>query len=124
MGSPISNLFANIVMEDLETECLSVLKNTYNCIPKKYYRYVDDTFLIVDKKDVELIFNIFNNYDPHLKFTHEIENNKSISFLDVLVINDNNNIVTDWYQKSVYSVVLYILSLVTPYIKRKTSYII
>ena len=69
----------------------------------KNYRYVDDTFLIVDKKDVELIFNIFNNYDPHLKFTHEIENNKSISFLDVLVINDNNNIVTDWYQKSVYS---------------------
>ena len=39
----------------------------------------------------------------NLKFTHEIENDKKISFLDVMVINDNNKIITDWYQKSVYS---------------------
>ena len=83
MESLISNLFATIVMEDLETECLSVLKNTYNCIPKKYYRYVDDIFSIVDKKVVEIILNIFNNYDPRLKFTQKIESNNSISFLNV-----------------------------------------
>ena len=103
MGSPISNLFANIVMEDLETECLTLLKNNHNCIPKKYFRYVDDTFLIVDKNSINLIVNVFNSYDMNLKFTHEIENDKKISFLDVMVINDNNKIITDWYQKSVYS---------------------
>ena len=43
-GSPISPLFANIVMEDLESEYLSVLQPKHNCIPKSYFRYVDDTF--------------------------------------------------------------------------------
>ena len=51
MGSPISNLFADIVIEDLETEFLLELKNIYNCILKKYYRYVDENILIVNKKD-------------------------------------------------------------------------
>ena len=36
MGSPISPLFADIVMEDLETDCLDVLRNKFDCIPKKF----------------------------------------------------------------------------------------
>ena len=34
MGSPISALFANLVLEDLEIECLNRLKQKYNCEPK------------------------------------------------------------------------------------------
>ena len=78
MESPIWNLFANIVMGDLETKCLSVLKKMYNCIQKKYDRYVDATFLITDKTENDLVIHIFNNYDVNLKFTHEIEENNSI----------------------------------------------
>ena len=75
----------------------------HNCIPKKYYRYVDDTFFIINTSEIDLVVNTLNNYDIHLKFTHEIEENNSISFLDVLVIKNNNKIITDWYSKSVYS---------------------
>ena len=38
MGSPISELFANIIMDDLESKCLkkSSFSSTF------YFRYVDD----------------------------------------------------------------------------------
>ena len=71
-------------MEDLESECLPVLKSKHNCIPKSYFRYVDDTFLIINKNDVDLVVNMFNSYDDNLKFTCEIEKDCRISFLDVV----------------------------------------
>ena len=49
MGSPVSPLFADVVMDDLENDCLIKLKNECNCIPLAYYRYIDDTLLIVRK---------------------------------------------------------------------------
>ena len=49
--------FLNELNIDLETECLTLLKNNHNCILKKYFRYVDDTFLIVDKNSINLIVN-------------------------------------------------------------------
>ena len=33
MGSPISPLFADIVMDDLETDCLKILKENDDIIP-------------------------------------------------------------------------------------------
>ena len=37
----------------------------------------------------------FNAYDNRLQFTHEIEKNKSISFLNLLITNDNGKIITN-----------------------------
>ena len=59
MGSPVSPLFADMVMDDLENDCLIKLKNKYNCIPLAYYRYVDDTLLIVKKEHVEIGLRVF-----------------------------------------------------------------
>ena len=47
MGSPISGLYADMVMTDLEVECLKKLKNDHNCIPLVFMRYIDDIFLSV-----------------------------------------------------------------------------
>ena len=54
MGSPISSLFADLVMQDLEEECLKNFKKFNNYSPLFYFRYVDDTFLCVEK-DLSLI---------------------------------------------------------------------
>ena len=102
MGSPISCLFANIVLEDLELECLRSLENQ-NCKPKFYARYVDDTFICLKKTDLEKTYQMFNKFDKDLKFTYEIENDQKINFLDVTVCRSNNNILTDWYRKSICS---------------------
>ena len=49
MGGPCSTIFADIVMDDLETECLSKLDFT----PTAYYRYIDDIFAIIPKDKIE-----------------------------------------------------------------------
>lgn len=46
MGSPLSPILADIVMDDLETQCLSSL--SFKVLT--YYRYVD-VFAIVPHKD-------------------------------------------------------------------------
>ena len=40
MGSPISSLFADKVMEDSEITCLKKLDKEYNCKITNYYRYL------------------------------------------------------------------------------------
>ena len=99
MGDCLSPLFADLVMDDLETYCFQKLKNSFNIIPLWYYRYVDDSAMLVHKDHIEKILDIFNSYHPKLKFTHEIEVNKRLNFLDVTLINFKNKIVTDWYHK-------------------------
>ena len=47
-----------LVMDDLENDCLINLKNEYNCIPLPYYRYIDDTLLIVKKEHVEIVLRV------------------------------------------------------------------
>ena len=34
-----------------------------------YTRYVDDTLLIIRKKNINYVLNQFNNFDKNLKFT-------------------------------------------------------
>lgn len=99
MGLSLSPLFADIVMDDLETDCLFILKNQHNCIPLFYYRYVDDTLICVKKEDIDIVLSVFNNHNPSLKFTSESENNNSINFLDLTLTKVNNKIITNWYIK-------------------------
>ena len=76
MGSPISSLFGDIVMEDLQTECLKILTENHNCTPLFYYRYVDDTILSIKKGQINIVLDVFNSYNSDLKFTHETERQK------------------------------------------------
>ena len=63
MGSPISPIFTDIVIDDLENDCLRILKDKHNCSPLFYYRFVDDTILCVQKQFIDLVLNIFNSQD-------------------------------------------------------------
>ena len=49
VGSLISPLFADIVMEDLETDCFEILFKNHKCIPKFYYRCEDDSCVCLNK---------------------------------------------------------------------------
>ena len=73
------------------------------CIPLFYFRYVDDTILCIKSDQVDTVLQVFNNYNPHLKFTFELEINSSINFLDITLIRNNNQILTNWHQKTISS---------------------
>jgi hypothetical protein len=99
MGSPLSPILADMVMDDLETHCLNLLDFT---VPV-YYRYVDDIFAIATKSEIIEVLNVFNGYHQRLKFTHEIETNSSIHFLDTTVIKVEGILLTNWYRKPTFS---------------------
>lgn len=100
MGNPLSPLLADIVMEDLETECLKKLGFKPQC----YYRYVDDTFLVIPAEKLDRVLKVFNKYHYRLQFTHEVECDNSMNFLDMTAIrNDTDHIITNWYRKKIYS---------------------
>ena len=83
MGSPLSSVIANLFMEQFEEQALgsATLK------PSLWLRHVDDTFVIWPHGEDALntFFNHLNMLHPTIKFTMEIEENSSISFLDVLI---------------------------------------
>lgn len=97
MGSPLSSIVANLVMQDLKESIL----NTLN-VSISYHRYVDDIILIAPMKEVTNILNKFNNYNERLQFTVEYEVERSISFLDLNIKIINNTIYIDWFHKKTF----------------------
>ena len=81
MGSPVSAVVANLYMEFFEGLALS----TAPARPRFWKRYVDDTFSIVKKGDVDELLGHLNSIRPSIKFTMELEKDGSIPFLDTRV---------------------------------------
>lgn len=97
MGSSLSPFMANIFMENLEQEAISQTDTP----PKVWLRYVDDTFLIWQHghDKLQIFADLLNSLRPSIKFTHEIESDHKLPFLDVLVCRNNNVIKTAVYRK-------------------------
>ena len=77
MGSPISPVIANIVMEELETVSLS--KVHFNLI--FYKRYVDDIITCLRLEDLQILLDTFNSFHARLQFTHEMRRTHVLVFL-------------------------------------------
>jgi len=78
MGSPLSPIVADLIMQDLE---LHTLKNL-QFIPPFYIRYVDDIVMAAPHTHINELLNKFNAFHPRLKFTIEI-GGTSLNFLEV-----------------------------------------
>ena len=81
MGSPISMVIANSVMEYVEQKALS----SFSSSPKLKKRFVDDTFVIMQTNEVSRFFDHLNKVDLNINFTIELEQDDKLAFLDVLV---------------------------------------
>ena len=73
MGSTCSPVIANLFIERFEQPALSSATNP----PKIWLRYVDDTFLILKKDQVDDFTSHINLIDPNIKFITEPNNKKS-----------------------------------------------
>ena len=67
------------------TECEKVIVNKLieNNIVKFYIRYVDDTSLVLKKKDIDIVLNKFNSFNKNLKFTFDTFENCVPHSLDI-----------------------------------------
>nr|VZI36911.1 unnamed protein product [Spirometra erinaceieuropaei] len=95
MGSPVSGLVAELVLQELEKTV--VLQHE----PVIWRRYVDDTFVIVKKDMLQHFHSLLNAVFPDIEFTREEEQEQQLPFLDVLVRrNLNGELETTVYRKA------------------------
>jgi len=100
MGSPLSPIVADLILQRLESTILSDL--TYK--PTFYYRYVDDIVLSLPHPQLNSLLDKFNSFHHRLKFTIEMEpEGDKLNFLDITIIKQNNTLIFDWFRKPTFS---------------------
>ena len=68
MGSPVSVVVANLVMEDIEQRALS----SPHLLPHFWKRYVDDTGVVLSACEVAVFHQHLNCIDSSIQFTVEL----------------------------------------------------
>ena len=91
MGSPPAPHFANGWMSQHDDRIAEG--------SKFYFRYMDDIIRDIKKEDKGRKLEEINNIHPSLKFTIECENEGSIPFLDMRIMNIMGNLSSTWYLK-------------------------
>ena len=72
--------------------------------PKIWIRYVDDTFVIVKKEELENTYKQINNVFNDIKFTMEQESDNKLPFLDVLITRtDTGKLETQVHRKPTHT---------------------
>lgn len=74
--------------------------------PKFVKKFIDDIITTAPEEKIPETINILNSYDENqrLKFTHEIEEDHKINFLDMTLIHmRNHKIKTNWYSEATSS---------------------
>ena len=100
MGSPVSVVVANLVMEDIERRALA----TFHTPPRFWRRYVDDTCAALPQDLVDPFHECLNSIDPHIQFTVERESRGQLPFLDVLLTREEDGTIsTEVYRKPTHT---------------------
>jgi hypothetical protein len=98
MGSPVSGIVAEAVMQRLERIALPLIR------PTLWIRYVDDTFVIIKRSELEEAYRLLNCVFLAIQFTREEEDNGQLPFLDVNVTRtDTGELQTSVYRKPTHT---------------------
>ena len=72
--------------------------------PRLWLRYVDDTFVIINRNEQDNFCTHINSIDNNIKFTQEKCNDNKLAFLDCLVkINEKRKLSTIVYRKPTHT---------------------
>ena len=96
MGSPVSPIVASLYMEAFEVRAIDTAPHP----PVVWYRYVDDTFVVIDQDHIENFHHHIHSIDENIKFTIEPEEEGHMPFLDVSVkVEADRSLSTKVYRK-------------------------
>ena len=82
MGGSLGPVLANIIMTEFEKVVVENLLIKTGIV-KLYATYVDDTLLVIKRKDIDFILQKFNSFDKSLKFTIDSFEHCVPHFLDI-----------------------------------------
>ena len=101
MGSAVSLIISYLYMERFEHVALSTYRGT---APSKWFRYVDDTWVVIKQNELDCFFDHINQVDPHIKFTQEGLKENKLAFLDCLVsVEEDRSLTVSVYRKATHT---------------------
>ena len=95
MGSLLGPVLTNIFMTDLESTLLPKL--AADMTPWK--RYVDNTFATIDPNYINLTLQTLNSFHPSITLTSELEKEKQLPFLGLLLLHKDLALDTKVFRK-------------------------
>lgn len=87
-GFSLSPVFAEFWMQLFEDQVIKSIEEI-----QFYRRYVDDTIVCIPKSFLQTLLGLVNSYHPALEFKYEEEENGTISFLDILIMRQDDDSV-------------------------------
>jgi hypothetical protein len=100
MGSPVSAVIANLVMEDVEQRALASVPVSLSI----WKRFVDDVISAVSRNEIGILLQHLNSIEPSIQFTIEREINGHLAFLDLNVHRTvEGKLETDVYRKPTHT---------------------
>ena len=98
ISPPLANIFLSLHGKNWIQNCPLEFRPVY------YRRYVDDTFILFKSQShITKFLNYLNQQHSQIKFTHEIEIDNRLPFLDVLVCKNNNEFATSLFRKQTFT---------------------
>ena len=98
MGSSVSVMIANLVIEDVEERAMA----TTDILLHFWKRYIDDMCTALLAGKLQEFISHLNGVEPSIQFTVETELEGKLPFLDVLLPCDlDRSILTTVYRKSI-----------------------
>ena len=95
MGSPVSAVIANLYMESFEEQ--AIITSSYE--PRIWKHYVDDTFTILDRENVDDFLQ-----QSSIRFTMATEKDNKLAFLDTAVLRESDgHLTTSVYRKPTHT---------------------
>ena len=100
IGSAVSPIIANLYMEHFEQLAIT----SAPVPPSIWYRYVDDTFVKINRDAVTNFTHHINNIYDNIKFTCDLEKDCQLPFLDTLITKKpNGSIKVSVYRKATHT---------------------
>lgn len=90
LGNPVSVIIANLYMECFEEQAITL--SSYKLSIWK--RYVDVTFTILDRENINNFLQHLNNQHRSICFTMETENDIKLTLFDAAVSRDHDGCLT------------------------------
>ena len=102
MGLPLGPTFANIFLCFHEKNWLASCPSEFR--PVVYKRYVDDCFFVFNHiSHVDKFLKFLNGQHPKIKFTKEVETNRTLPFLDITMRRTGTSICTSVFRKPTFT---------------------
>lgn len=101
MGSLVSPIVADLYMEEVERKALDTYSGE---VPSHWFRYVDDTWVKIKRREIDFFSEHINSVDINIKFTKEEMLDNKLPFLDCAIrVGEDRRLQVEVYRKPTHT---------------------